>query len=93
AAAGAFERVGAITLDSGENELRSAVIDPAGEFAYFGTNTLPGRLAGERLRPGEVVRRGERRDQGGSTQADRGRRTRGDDAIACGGSFAPQERG
>ena len=36
-----FERAHAITLDpapdSPENDLRSAVIDPAGNFAYFGT--------------------------------------------------------
>ncbi len=39
--ANAQTRVGAITLDSGENNLRSAVIDTAGGFAYFGTNTSP----------------------------------------------------
>ena len=32
-----FARVDAITLEPGEDELSSAVIDPAGEYAYFGT--------------------------------------------------------
>src|SRR5205085_857756 len=42
-----FTRVGSITLNSGEGILRSAVVDPAGHFAYFGTavgNTTPGRV-------------------------------------------------
>jgi putative cell wall-binding protein len=39
-----FERVDAITLGTGENSLRSAVIDPGGKFAYLGTNTDPGRV-------------------------------------------------
>ena len=32
-----FERVGAVSLEAGEDQLVSAVIDPAGEFAYLGT--------------------------------------------------------
>jgi len=32
-----FSRVGALTLNSGENYLNSAVIDPADGYAYFGT--------------------------------------------------------
>ena len=31
-----------ITLDSGENNLTSAVIDTAAGYAYFGTSTSPG---------------------------------------------------
>jgi hypothetical protein len=38
-----FERVGAITLP-GQTGLASAVIDPAGRFAYFGTGTSPARV-------------------------------------------------
>jgi hypothetical protein len=37
-----FERVGAVTLESGEDRLVSAVSD--GTHAYFGTNTVPGRV-------------------------------------------------
>ena len=51
-----FERAHAITLepgpDSPENDLRSAVIDPAGNFAYFGTEAqgnVKQRLATERV--------------------------------------------
>jgi DNA-binding beta-propeller fold protein YncE len=32
-----FERIGSLTLDPGEDQLSSAVIDPAGDFAYVGT--------------------------------------------------------
>jgi hypothetical protein len=39
-----FGRGGALILDSGENDLRSAVIDPVHGYAYFGTHTLPGRV-------------------------------------------------
>ena len=35
-------RVGAVTLNSGEVRLYSAVIDSANGYAYFGTNTSPG---------------------------------------------------
>jgi hypothetical protein len=38
-----FERVGALTL-AGDGYLHSAVIDRAGRFAYFGTDTSPGRI-------------------------------------------------
>jgi hypothetical protein len=44
-----FTRVGALTLNSGENNLRSAVIDPAGDYAYFGTLTSPGVVVKVRL--------------------------------------------
>lgn len=40
----AIERVGAITLEDGEDSMLSAVIDADGGFAYFGTNTSPGRV-------------------------------------------------
>ena len=39
-----FGRVGVLNLGSGENDLRSAVIDPVHGYAYFGTHTLPGRV-------------------------------------------------
>jgi putative cell wall-binding protein len=39
-----FTRFDAITLNTGEDVLESAVIDPAGEFAYFGTVTSPGQV-------------------------------------------------
>lgn len=42
--ASTFERVGAIVLASGEQELNSAVIAPDGAHAYFGTFTAPGRI-------------------------------------------------
>src|SRR5439155_21235918 len=38
----AFTRVGALTLNPGEDKLFSAVIDSANGFAYFGTGTSPG---------------------------------------------------
>ncbi len=44
-----FARVGALTLNSGENLVRCAVIDPAGGFAYFGTLTNPGTVVKVRL--------------------------------------------
>src|SRR5207237_6194884 len=44
-----FTRVGALTLGSGEDDLYSAVIDPAGGFAYFGTDTFPGIVVKIRL--------------------------------------------
>jgi hypothetical protein len=37
-------QAGEITLAAGEGDLTSAVIDPAGAFAYFGANTQPGRI-------------------------------------------------
>jgi len=40
-----FSRVNALTLESGESGLASAVVDPAGDFAYFGTWTDPGAVA------------------------------------------------
>ena len=41
-----FARIGAITLSSmaGENILRCAVLDSVNQYAYFGTNTSPGRV-------------------------------------------------
>src|SRR2546422_8125575 len=60
----AFTRVDALTLNAGENHLRSAVVDSAGGYAYVGTETSPGivvkvrlsdltRVAGLTLNPGE----------------------------------------
>src|SRR2546428_1360990 len=60
----AFTRVGALTLNAGENHLRSAVVDAAGGYVYVGTETAPGivvkvrlsdftRVAGLTLNPGE----------------------------------------
>src|SRR5881398_3475300 len=45
----AFTRVGALTLNPGEDKLFSAVIDSAGGFAYFGTGTSPGVVVKVRL--------------------------------------------
>src|SRR2546428_12102006 len=45
----AFSRVGALTLNAGENYLASAVIDSAAGFAYFGTQTDPGIVVKVRL--------------------------------------------
>jgi len=47
-----FTRVGALVLNSGEDELSSAVIDP-GNYAYFGTFTSPGRVVRVGLDPFE----------------------------------------
>ena len=45
-----FTRVGALTLNSGENGLYSAVIDPTGDHAYFGTTASnPGVVVKVRL--------------------------------------------
>src|SRR5438874_1823330 len=44
-----FTRVDALTLNSGENGLSSAVIDRAAGFAYFGTDTSPGIVVKVRL--------------------------------------------
>src|SRR5258708_32801844 len=44
-----FSRVGALTLNAGEFALRSAVIDPAGGFAYFGTFSSPAMMVKVRL--------------------------------------------
>src|SRR5205809_523810 len=41
-AQGMIFQVGNITLNSGENILYSAVISPSGDYAYFGTFTVPG---------------------------------------------------
>jgi len=43
------ERVDALELDPGEDNLVSAVIDPAAEYAYFGMHTNPGMVARVRL--------------------------------------------
>ncbi len=45
----AFTRIGSLSLNSGENVLESALIDPAGGFAYFGTDTAPGIVVKVRL--------------------------------------------
>jgi len=37
-------RVGAVTLNNGEDRLVSAVIDPASGHAWFGTHSFPGRV-------------------------------------------------
>src|SRR5260370_777120 len=44
-----FARVGALTLNSGENNPQCAVIDPVGGFAYFGLQTSPGTVVKVRL--------------------------------------------
>ena len=44
-----FTRVGALTLNPGEDLVNAAVIDPAGGFAYFGTDTIPGVVIKVRL--------------------------------------------
>jgi KaiC/GvpD/RAD55 family RecA-like ATPase len=44
-----FTLAGELTLKTGENRLRSAVIDPVHEFAYFGTDTQPGIIVKIRL--------------------------------------------
>jgi hypothetical protein len=44
-----FTRVDALTLTAAENDLRSAVIDTAGGYAYFGTFTSPGVVVKVRL--------------------------------------------
>jgi len=40
----AFSRTGAITLNTGENYLWSAVVDQPNGYAYFGTDTSPGMV-------------------------------------------------
>jgi len=47
--ANAQTRVGAITLNPGEDYLRSAVIDTAHGYAYFGTWTSPGKVVEVKL--------------------------------------------
>jgi len=47
--ANALTRVGALTLNTGENTLYSAVIDTANGYAYFGTETAPGIVVKVRL--------------------------------------------
>jgi uncharacterized repeat protein (TIGR01451 family) len=41
--------VGALALNAGEDKLYTAVIDPAGGFAYFGTDNSPGIVVKVRL--------------------------------------------
>src|SRR2546428_349435 len=45
----AFTRVGALTLNTGENDVTSAVLDVARGFAYFATDTTPGIVVKVRL--------------------------------------------
>ena len=45
----AFSRTSALTLNTGEGGLISAVIDPGGEYAYFGTYNSPGIVVKVRL--------------------------------------------
>ena len=42
-------RVGALNLNPGESYLCCAVIDAANDFAYFGTDTVPGKVVKVRL--------------------------------------------
>ena len=44
-----FERIGAITFEEGEDYPKSAVIDAAGGYAYFGCDTWPSRVVKVRL--------------------------------------------
>ena len=44
-----FIRVGALTLNQGENYLQCAAIDPGAGFAYFGTDTAPGQVVKVRV--------------------------------------------
>jgi len=44
-----FQSVTALPLQAGEERLYSAVIDPKGEYAYFGTDTDPGIIVKVRL--------------------------------------------
>src|SRR5262245_40886048 len=44
-----LRRVGSLPLQTGEDGLFCSVIDPAGKFAYFGTNTSPGSVVKVRL--------------------------------------------
>ena len=79
---GTFERAHAITLEpgsSGEDMLGSGVIDPAGGYAYFGTNTqhqvppVPDRVVKVQLKrpssPGMVAGNDSYSATGGSTLA------------------------
>jgi hypothetical protein len=50
-----FTRVGSLTLNTGEYGLRSAVIDTANGFAYFGTGTSPGKVVRVDLSAGAVA--------------------------------------
>ncbi len=45
----ALSRYSALTLNKGENRLHSAVIDPSGSYAYFGTGDYPGIVVKVRL--------------------------------------------
>ncbi len=49
ASPGTFSRADALTLATGEDFLRAAVIDVAAGFAYFGTYTQPGQIVKIRL--------------------------------------------
>src|SRR5712692_5836874 len=44
-----FTRVGALTLNPGEDNISAAIIDPAAGFAYFATDTSPGVVVKVRL--------------------------------------------
>ena len=44
-----FTRVASLTLNAGEDYLASAVLDAADGYAYFGTDTTPGRVVKVRL--------------------------------------------
>ncbi len=44
-----FEKADSLTLDTDEDRIWSAVIDPRGEYAYFGTGTYPGKIVKVRL--------------------------------------------
>ena len=44
-----FSQTASLKLLSSENDLRSAVIDTAGGYAYFGTDNSPGRVVKVRL--------------------------------------------
>src|SRR3989344_637265 len=48
-------RIGALSLNSGETSIRSAVIDPANGYAYIGTNTSPSRVVKVALGAGAAL--------------------------------------
>lgn len=52
----AFSRAGALMLEAGEESLIDAVIDPAGEYAYFAAFTQPGRVVKIGLGASSVMR-------------------------------------
>src|SRR5262249_41167771 len=51
-------RVAAITLAAGEDHCHSAVIDPARQLAYFGTDTMPGKVVKVSVAPADFRRIG-----------------------------------